>query len=315
VYSKALQLRRLLLFPRKAFRLALGKVQFEKPIFVVGLQGGGLTLIHRILSRAPNANFVFAGGNYRSWWATDEMQNVWADRLPEELRLGRCRFHGPDARFGNGAWMYGVQPYFDHFRKTEADATPELGAAFIEVINEIVALNAVRADACRFIDKSQSYGLKIGFISRILEEYDPRFLIVTRNPYIACCRAVQQPSICHLDISPEAKLETAIEHYGNCMRTMLADARTRDNVCLIRLEDFLQDPPATIRKACAGLDIDYADSMLPQKNDRYPRLDNKWYPLRTNVNTRYVKGISRKQIEVIRAKCGDIAEELAYEPP
>ena len=59
-------------------------VTIDRPIFLLGTQGSGLTLISRMLRR--NKSAVSVTGNYRYWAGADEMKSVLGPILPVELK-------------------------------------------------------------------------------------------------------------------------------------------------------------------------------------------------------------------------------------
>ena len=68
-------------------------VSVDRPIFLLGVQGGGLTLVSRMLRRHPQV--VSVSGNYRYWSGADEIHTVLGPILPPELT--RTRYKVPVA--------------------------------------------------------------------------------------------------------------------------------------------------------------------------------------------------------------------------
>src|SRR6056297_2994992 len=58
-------------------------IKIDKPIFLLGVQGGGLTLISRTIRRQKNIVSVTGNNNY--WYGADEMQNVLWPILPSQF--------------------------------------------------------------------------------------------------------------------------------------------------------------------------------------------------------------------------------------
>ena len=83
-------------------------INIDRPIFLLGNQGDGLTLIARMLRRHPDV--VSITGNHTYWSGADEMQKVMMCRLPASLRLGG-RFLCPDPP-GEYLLPAGPQPGF-----------------------------------------------------------------------------------------------------------------------------------------------------------------------------------------------------------
>jgi hypothetical protein len=294
---------------RGTYRQLTSETNIDRPIFLVGLQGGGLTLIRRILTRAPN--MVTVGGNSRLWYGSDEMQNRLSLVLPEEFRLLNCQFFNQEG-FHRGAWVYGTDNYIDHFRKTDKDVTPELKETYVSILRKTIAQNAISINDCRFIDKSQTFGLKIKFLTKILEDYNPKFLIIAMNPYVACHKATQKPALSLFNMSDEEKLKLAAQHYYNCMTTMLNDGAETNNTHLITFESFLEDPEESIKNCCSFLELEYSKKMLPSPGDKHPG-GYKWYPIRKNVNSEILEKISDNDIEIINAQLSSLIQKLGYQ--
>jgi hypothetical protein len=76
---------KLLQGPRKVIRTTFLDVEIDRPVSIVGLQGGGLTLISRILRRSQNTASV--RGNSQTWYTNDEMQNELSLILPVDVTV------------------------------------------------------------------------------------------------------------------------------------------------------------------------------------------------------------------------------------
>jgi len=72
------------LYPRRFFD-DYQDIEIDRPIFLVGNQGDGLTLVARMLRR--HESVLSITGNHRYWSGADEMQNVMRCRLPRSLRV------------------------------------------------------------------------------------------------------------------------------------------------------------------------------------------------------------------------------------
>ena len=198
-------------------RSQMGQIKIDRPVFIIGLQGGGLSIITRILRRTPNTVSVKA--NTKSWFSNDEMQNEVALELPEGLRLFHCMYYNQPGFF-RGGWLYGTNRYFHHFRKSEKESNDEIREQLLRVIEKLVRKYAIKITGARFIDKSQSYGLKIPFLNQILAQCRPKFLVISRNPYIAIRKAILRPAISFLGLNSKQAIQLASEHYNNCMTAM-----------------------------------------------------------------------------------------------
>lgn len=96
------------------FRFSKKKIITEKnskPVFLLGNQGGGLTIISRILRRIPNV--VSSTGNSNYWSGADEMNSVFGSLLPNELVSIEHRKDLPkEIKIGND-WICGTNKYID----------------------------------------------------------------------------------------------------------------------------------------------------------------------------------------------------------
>jgi len=174
--------------PRRIW-LRLEDISIDRPVFFVGTQGGGLTLVSRVLAR--HRDVVTVRGNYRNWAAGVEMHCAFTD-LPDAFALRSPGFwtyrhyrFGPDQdhpQFGRGrSWVYATNALLGQYRKTAADYTPELAQVLQDTIRKCIRAYAVDVATARFVDKSQSYSLKVPLLKRCLP--DAQFVVVIRNPY------------------------------------------------------------------------------------------------------------------------------------
>ncbi len=277
------------------------------PIFIVGLQGGGLTLVSRIFRR--HKDVVSINGNNRFWSAGDEMQNECAKNLPEDFRLFHCQYFN-QYPFQRGGWMYGTNDYVDHFIKGEDDYSEKDAKVFTSVIEGMIRRYASNTSTARFIDKSQSYGLKMPLFRRIFAQQGVKFLVMTRNPYIAIVKSAKKPALSTLhDKSEDEVLELAAQHYSNCMREMVKNASDQDTY-MIQFEDFLQKPKEHISNICDFMGLSFDEDMLPAPHHE---AEHKWYPIRPSINQDTYKNLTQKQIDVVNRYCDDLFEPLGYE--
>ena len=58
-------------------------VQIDRPVFLLGTQGGGLTLLSRMLRR--EGSLISGAGGPGYWTSADEIQNIYGCRLPLEF--------------------------------------------------------------------------------------------------------------------------------------------------------------------------------------------------------------------------------------
>jgi len=89
-------------------------------------------------------------------------------------------------------------------------------------------------------------------------------------------------------------------------------------VLKLRFEDILSSPHESVARLCDFVGLDFDDDMLPQPHHRLPlgtRFEEKWHPLRPEVNRQYLARLTEEHIEVIAARCEAIARDLGYPRP
>lgn len=291
-------------------------VRVEKPIFLLGTQGGGLTLISRILRRDPR--IVSSTGNFKYWAGRDEMQNIFYNSLPENFKLGIYRQHDihDDDIFGQvRSWNYATDQLIDSYRRTEADLV-DSDQEFLKTIKKVIKTYRVTKEV-RFIDKSQSYTLKVPLIRSLLP--DAKFILVSRNPYVMVWRAANNPKLikrlkCSMTLQERLKLYS--EHWNNSFELALDDLDGQGMV--VKYEDFLEKPKTLLKKIFNYIEIDDVniDKILPQNNYEYPYgsiSKEKWYPIKSDINQAYLDKITPEAIEIINSIVRDTAKRLGYE--
>lgn len=296
------------------------EIPIDRPIFLLGVQGGGLTLVSRMLRRQPHV--VSVTGNHRYWAGADEMQNVLGQILPAPF-TGIKHKVPPDDIFGSPrGWSYATDQLLPKYRCTERDATQEFKAAFEKTLRWLIQRHAEDSGDARFVDKSQLYTVKVSFLNALLREHHPKFLLVTRDPYALCLRAAHGRLYDHPQVkggcSLLQKLRFACEHWTNSMRCALDDGDKVEAFQWMRFEDLLSNPEAELPQICEFLELAFDPDMLPQPHHRLPlgstRRD-RWYPLRPDVNDRYFQSATLEQIEIIDGICGDYARHFGYGRP
>lgn len=299
--------------------MALSDTPIERPIFLLGLQGGGLTLLARMLRRNPN--IVTVTGNHTYWAGPDEMQNVMGAILPGALSGLHANI--PDhPSYPLRDWLYATDELLPLYRRTAKEATPEIKRQLQHAIRLALKLHAVEGRPARFLDKSQSFTVRLGFVQELLKEHDPYFLLVTRNPYALCLRsALRVKSLTALDLPVPQRLELAAQQWANSISCALEDAPAIPRFYQMRFEDLLLQPEATLQAVCEFAGLSFSEDMLPQAHHQLPRGatgssrgDQKWFPLRPDVNASYLRRLDEPLTAIIRNRCGDLSERFGYMP-
>ena len=301
-------------------RLLLSNFQeynINKPIFLLGNQGGGLTLLSRMLRR--HKNIVNCTGNHKYWTGADEMQNVFGPMLP--FSLTGIKYKVPEHPIFKSprGWSYAIDDSINIYRKTEKDFNSSEKAKLEHLIKYFMYRFGDKSS--RFIDKSQVYTVRMSYIYSLLKDYKPKFVLLTRNPYAEVYRTAQgvprgmKPYINIL--SWDDRLKYAAQHWKNSMHSVLEDKENNPEIDLliVKFEDLLSNPEETLQKICDHVDLIFNDDLLPKAEHSIPfgsRYDERWYPLIPEINKKYIGKISNKDIDIIQNICGDVAEKLGY---
>ena len=297
-------------------RPSVDRIPLDRPIFFLGVQGGGETIIGRCVRR--NRAVVSMSGNSGYWTGIDELGAVRnrLGRLP--MSLWGCKYREDVAHplFGpNHNSVYACDELLRFHRRTGDDVDDGDAARFRRVLREHIAVYARDPKHARFFDKTHTNTLKLPLLAAYLRGCEPAFVLVARNPYSWCYRAVRRkrPSY-RVALAPEQELRLAAEHWTNSYRIALADAETIPHVTVVRFEDFVAEPEATVRRLCVALGLEYDAEMVPRAGDRLPfatlPADRKWYPL---FQDEWLAKVSEREAAVISDVCEPLATELGYE--
>lgn len=300
----------------------LRKKPVDRPVFLLGTQSGGLTLIARTLRRHQDT--VYCSGNRYFWAGRDEMQNVGWDYLHPQARL---RNRGADmdlkSDFGDYAsQLYACDALVDKFRVSKKDISPEAVDSLRKLVSKYVSTYGLGIRRPRFIDKSQSFSIKVPLI---LEAFpDAKFVLVSRNPYaFAFGRSRQQHVQAAEDkfgfqSSPKQLLQLRAEHWRNTFAIALESLRGHEFLQL-RLEDFLEDPAGRLGELMEFIGLsDSPQAILPKSDDFFPPgsvSTTKWFPLETSPNEKYLAQLPARSLKEISPIVQTMAEHFGYELP
>lgn len=286
----------------------------NKPIFLLGTQGGGLTLLARMFQRHPDV--ISSAGNCDYWTAANELQNVYGPIVPFDLTGLRYKAPPHPVLTAPRSWTFATKDLLPLYRR--ASATP----AVADALKNIVRLSALRhakdKNNFRFMDKSQVFSVRAGMLHDIFP--DAKFILVPREPYISVYRAAtgKAGDMKRLaeTIPYEERIRLCAEHYGNSMRAVFEDAEKRGFALhVLPFETLLKQPEKSLREACAFAEISYSGDMLPSASHKMPvgsRFLDRWYPIRENVNDGYDRKIDAFVIKTVNEYAGDVLEKLGY---
>jgi hypothetical protein len=294
-------------------------IPIDRPIFMVGTQGGGLTLLSRMLRRHPQV--VSAAGNAQYWTSADELQNVYGPILPPELTGLRYKAPPHPVLTAPRSWTFAARDLYPVYRKRAEDATPQLTDRLQSILRFCIRRHAPRLDQARFLDKSQSYTVRTGLIWALLKEHNPMFILMPREPYISVYRAAtgKAGDMKRLAdrLSYEERIDICAEHYANTMRAVLEDAdRHRFPLMIVRFETLIAEPAATLEAVCEFTGLSFNEDMLPAAHHRLPfgsRYRDRWFPIRSDVNASYEARIDKTTIDRVNAYGADLLPRLGYD--
>ena len=113
-----------------------------------------------------------------------------------------------------------------------------------------------------------------------------------------------------------AVVRLVAQHWTNSYRVALDDARSTPNVTLVRFEDFVAEPDATVRRLSAFVGLEFEPAMVPRPGDTFPFAtlpgDRKWYPLFPDP---WLAEVTEDEASVVAELCEPLASELGYERP
>jgi Sulfotransferase family len=294
---------------------SVDRIPIDRPIFVLGVQAGGTTLIARCLLRHRDVTSM--SGNSRYWVATDEIgfvRNRMA-RLPSSLWSSSHRDDLDDPVFGSThTSVYACDDLLPAYRRTAADARAEDAIQLKRLIREHLHVYAHDPRRARFLDKTHTYTVKVGYLEALLDGCDPLFLLVLRNPYTACFSAVRRkPPSWRTSLPEDEQLRVAAEHWRNSFGLALEDGAKTGRLAAVRFEDFAADPVAVVRAICAFAGLDFDVDLTPQPGQRRPFAtlpsDRKWYPLYEDA---WRAQVLEAEAAIIDEVCQPLARELGY---
>lgn len=299
------------------------KVTINKPIFFLGIQTGGITIINRVVKRHPFC--VSIGGNNSFWAGRDELDKAVKD-IPDEFALRSPGYNNmieseknhPIFGFDRGG-LYATDELIDEYRKTENDFSKNISQKFKNSIKRALVAYSEEFNKARFVDQSQSFSVKVPLITKILKNSNPKFVLVLRNPYAACWGNVVRQSRNTWNKIPtdKEKLQYAVEHWENTFRIALNDLSNYGDFHILRTEDFIKNPKKEAKKVFEYCDLEFKDNFLPHPDHILPIGSiqrQKWYPIKKDVNKKYLNELPDWAKNIIYNRCKNLAERFNYTP-
>jgi len=231
----------------------------ENPVYIIGYAHGGLTLLSNMLRRSPNF-FTVSG---KQGFGPDEGHNELHYYLPHYLR-------NPDGK-GGSCWTYNVEDNHN----TEESITKGHRELYNRLIN-----NICHEKDMRFLDKSQSYIIKMRYLQELFNYTNCYFIFVARNPYVLAYKPRKFHSWYKDNKNKTDKdyISNGCSHIMNNYKIFKDDASHIKKLRIIKYEDLVLDTECILRKACDFLDVDFIDDMVP-----HPPNNRKWYPINKSL--------------------------------
>ena len=263
--------------------------KIEKPIFLLGNQGDGITFFSRMLRR--NKNIVSCSGSSDYWTGADEMQSVYEFVLPKSFRMTSALIR-PDFKSSNveepRSWSYAMNDLVNNYINERVDYYE--ASKFLHVIAYCTKRFKQKNVSVRFLDKSQSYLLKAISIQKSMHWTNVYFLHITRDPYVTIYRAAIGKAgdlKRSKNLTFDEKLQIATEHWLNKANYILSIQKELKFYYRLKFEDIIANPEKELKKACNFLDLEFNQDMLPQEHHIIPfatKYISRWYPLNKSVN-------------------------------
>jgi len=307
---------------------SLDEIEIDRPIFVLGVQGGGLTLLTRMIHR--HEDVVTIGGGPSFWVGNNEMDKQYIGELPEDFTLRSPKYQSPTFKthmtgdeeehpiFGvERNWVYACDDLIDRYRKTEDQWTPEKEAHLKRAIKESIRAYVDDHGSARYLDMSQTFSLKVPLLRKIFP--DARFIVQTRDPYATCIKEAQDHSYdWRRRAGTEKKLQLFSEHWRNTYACAKGELEEYEHKVVVRYEDLVEEPEKELQRVLEIVELEYNSDMVPRAHHRFPlgaSEQHKWFPVRTGVNEKYHEKLEVEEAAIIRDGVGDVAREFGYQFP
>lgn len=289
------------------------RIQIDRPIFIVGHQGNGSTLVSRVLRRSPH--IVSITGNSKYWSGADEMQSVASYLLTKDLSMISSRAP-KDPRFGHKrGWIYGCNDMLSHYLRDQSSESYKSERVLLRLISRVLNFYGLN-NGSRFLDKSQSYTLKLKFLDKIfLKVTSPIYLGIVRNPYVVCYRAAMlKTSLSRSKISPKDKVRIAAEHWNNSVN-QLVNYDGSSKILVLTMEELLQDWEKKMKEVFEHCEVAFNPIYLPKKVDVVPfgsRRKSRWFPIRRDINSVYLSDIPDWAKSIVKEVCEENIKFFQY---
>ena len=284
------------------------------PVFICGQMKSGTTLLTRLLDHHPDLLVMPGDSHYvnnRHRFKSRDLETVfqyWLRRMINPTGNHPFWFLGPEKESFDHFLCY-----LDHFLK-KSDAPPFVAV----VLATYAALNLDGQPALKkyWVEKTplnEQHALKLG------QEYaNGRFLHILRDPLtnLASLKKLTGLRGRSATIWQHARATRKLFQLGRTNQQKLG----QDRYHVLRYEDLIEDPQATMEAVCEFLQIEFDDSLLtPTENGRltspnsmFGQAQPEGTILNQSQSKRYVDVLSRREIEDIVTHLYDEALSFGY---
>lgn len=287
----------------------------KTPVFIVGHQGNGSTIISRIIKKSDD--FITVTGGKKYLGGADEMQSVMGLFLTHKFTGIIHKYPKIESFTRRNGWFYASNKFISYFKFNQYDFTKKDERIFTLAIKTCLIRNSIFKSKfkSRFLDKSQSYLLKIELIKRILKDQSPKFIIIVRNPLATCWRAAfEKTGLANQKVNLHKRLEMSVEHWNNCFYEILK-YKSDNAVKIYRIEDLVSNIDHGMKDIFTFIESDYDIDFLPGPDEKMgigSLRGERWFPVRTEVNKKRISNVPDWAKDYINEKCKEGVEYFKY---
>jgi hypothetical protein len=249
-------------------------IDSSRLVFIAGLHRSGTTPLARILATHPEIS-GFAGTGVKE----DEGQHL-QDVYPAARQYG-----------GAGRFAFDER---SHLTERSPLATAENAQRMLDQWSAHWDL-----DRRLLLEKSPPNLVMTRFLQHLYPQ--ARFVVVVRHPVVVALSTQKWAG-------PLAGLSPLLEHWVRAHETFLADAAKLRNVHVVRYEELVSDPAATLAGVADFLDLREpiaADSLDSSRSDRYHQA---WADLTGSRSP-----LTRRRVAQLRARYADRIARFGYD--
>ena len=273
------------------------KIVIKKPIFIIGVQRSGTTILDNLFTRHKDTAFFenFSSRYYKSPWKFKFIPLM--IRLQKIKRGSNFRPVSAEGRVWNR--FFSEIDYLD-----ETKVTDEIKNYYYSVIKaELQAFNAKR-----FVNKNPAHCLRIRWINEIFP--DAHYIIISRESK-SVISSIYRKMLNQWDTDPHAgydhkyrgyhtvkekfgknvsKLQACINYYNYIENTFRKDLHIiKNNSIKIQYEEFVRNPQEEIKKLYEFTELKWykeLENIIPDKleeenNDKWKTLEDEEISLLT----------------------------------